>query len=109
MRCKRREHGAGVVDAAGQHEVADEHAALRQPVASDPQRADLAHHFGDRLPVGGGVARGAAQVPRAAAAGVLHVGEVDVDDALEQPQHRERLVAAAVPDDRQGETRRAAR
>src|SRR5439155_1719965 len=93
------------VERTGHHEVPHEEPADGEPVTVEPERAHLAVHLADHPPgdvrvvLRLEVASGPRAVP------VLEVGNVDVEDAVEQLEAAHRVVGAGVVDEREGEAR----
>ena len=92
------EHGEGVVQVVGQHQVAHDHPAHCQPLGVEGQVAHLPEHLGQRRAVHLGVVAGVGQARRQVGVGELGVGQVHVDQALEGAQGLDLLVARRVPD-----------
>ena len=67
--------------------------------STDFQVADLAVHLDDGGAVDLGVIRGGGELFGGAGVGVFHVGQIDVDEAVEEPQGFEVVVAAGVVND----------
>lgn len=88
-----------VVLEARHDEVADEQAALSDAVGREAQVADLGAHGADALAGGGGVVVGLEEAARGGARPELEVGQVDVDEAVEQRERGRRVEGRRVVDD----------
>ena len=93
---------AGIVQIAGQHQMADDHAAAQEAVF---------HHIGpglaEHLLYGSGrhgkIIRRGGELGRQCAVGIFQVGEPDIHQPLQRTQGLHPFVAAAVVDQRHGE------
>ncbi len=74
--------------------------APRDPVPVDLQVAHLAVHLADGGAVAGRIVRDLRIAPGEDRVGVFHIRHVDIDDAVEQGQPSQRIVAAGVVDQR---------
>ncbi len=88
---------------AGHDQVAHEQALLGDAVGGEAEVADLGVHGLDALPRGGGVVVGLEQAARASGGPQLEVGQVDVDQPVQQVERLERIVGRRVVDDGQGQ------
>jgi hypothetical protein len=89
------EDGGRAGQVFGQDQMAYEQAANGQAIA-DLEVADLTVHLDDGGAVGLGVVAGGGELFGGVGVGVFHVGHVDVDEAVEQTQGVEVVVAAGI-------------
>jgi len=95
----------GSRQSTGQHEMADEQSAARDTAFIHDQIADLAVHFFDGSLVDCRVVADERELLPDGGVGVLHIGHVDVDQAVHQAERLGRVVAAGVVDDGQPQSR----
>ena len=88
-------------DPVGQHEMPHQQAPSRKAVLIDLEIADLAVHLADRRLVHPQIVADMRVPMRELRIAVFHVGHVDVDDAVQQRERLQGVVAAGVVDQRQ--------
>ncbi len=87
-------------DFPGHDKMPDEEALLGNPVGIEGQIAHLAVHFRKDLFDHLGIVRSIAEFCRIFAIHKLHIRHIDVNDAMEQPNHLHRFVSGTVVDKR---------
>ena len=93
-------------DVVGQHEMAHEKAALGEPLGVDDEVACLPMHLGQRRPIDPDVVAHMRIFVRRLVVAIFEVGHVDVDDAVEQGERLQAVVAAGVVDEREAQPAR---
>ena len=90
------EHLHTVRTVAGQHKMADDHAAFEHPVCTEPRRAGLPQHFGKRFRRDLRVILRRGKPRGKLAGGIFEVGKINIDKPFEHFQGGNAFIPAAV-------------
>ena len=97
------EHSFASGQAVGEHQMADQEAARSHTLLVADERSDLPVHLRDGGLIVLRVVLHTRQTLPYLGIAVLHVGHVDIYETVEEVKHIERIVAAGVVDERDGE------